>query len=1640
MKSNTRPLLCALLFLIKSADAAPSLILSDQPGWNGWSVQTRIKAGYREHGGAGEDAITDTQNTNISPFAVTAGSVISTPAASASKLPASGSAKDKAEGSLSFNYIVGGAATTDTFSVNMHATTSAMTSKHNFGGGLVAADAFVEGELVLTTYWPLTGAMLRIPAMPALTAAAPSTESMLALMDGGGAAGYMLPGFAELDYPLTLSAPPGSTVFTYTLTYSIVTPYGADPVVSYHLNGAASGPALPAPPQANAAEESVKQEMPVVKLNKLVYDHDDQLSARVCFKNASDIASHNLLVLVCPDTNEIEKLDLIPTADPLIFKTTPITIKTSGNPGSFDGTFTLPPGKMFTALYGYHLSNRISPDISKGIKPGNPFISSDYAMTYDPNFAGMVTLINPDMALSNDEENPDQGGRKLGTLAIEGRPGIVQIASEDLIFYPKSPEQEAEFAAKAHATKLSDDAEWKGQNGKAVWQRYGTIDDPAFNAERADRIRYLPQLLALTGISGKLHASNERVLALFATGLELWLEGYNCAVNPRIMPHGKLTAPEGRAFSSIDGTSVPDPFDSMTSEVNMFDPLDDAMFSLRYMWAEAGMQDCDTQTINMAFLDSSFAPNPDFRGYPNDIPQFNMDTGERGPHAAEHPEQPIPIRGPVWHGNGTVAVAAGVMGNGYGFAGVGGQVVQPMLYYMGTRSFAFEMGLGMELAVADGADIINISAGYPCRILSVLGPIRICSADERAAAAATISALVAASAGAVCSLGPVADIFLPGVGAIACGSAIAVASTAIGALFDALFISTAIGDPRHAMEAGVAAAKAAGVPVVASAGNQIDWSTQGDFAALFDTSNCRTDDWEQVPGVIPDVICVSSVAMREFYPNTQFHGPAVDLWAPEGQPVLMPEDFTLLNPSVIPVDEQKILRFTGSSASTPFVSGIIAHMMAVNPTMDPHRATAGQRATNVTRITNMLRSTATVPGSTPLLPATDPTNIEIGRRGLLVNAFLARATARDNAGIPPMDTGGYPLFQARFDHEAAVTNDDEEIARIQIPPSGSVNVLGGLPAGDLDTWYFRNPTPPANSFITTTLHVTVPNTLGPPTYLYIEGRPIPIASTTATETTYDFRLRGCEWQRVGLSCSAGRPRPDASPLRRPDVLYRITAGTPVLSTGSGVDAFEGGSGNNDFTHATTIPGSSWVPYTGPTNPFCSTDAKEVSRTGLTLSGCGDTDVFRILPWTGYVPGESRFSSVVAVLDPPIPGVRMQFFEEVLRDGIPHIEATAAIGDGGGGGVAINAYTHPLPLFLKIEGTSAASFSLKITYCDGNSALDAVINGASSARSGGNGWIDPMDFLRELRWVDISVPTTFTPDFPDDLVKFNWPRDLQGRSLRGQLFHITHTGGPLRLMAEPGHSAASGRFDFFDMNGFNLGGGATEDLIGSDDPGPYSSYHPQSLPISLETKSQPPGEYFLALSGFHLTDHWRLTLGENQTLPGYPTVENPGGSINKPLTIPMLIGDASFPFSPSAVSRLAGTPFAPHVLIGLSVKFPVKIGEPWRLEYSEDDETWTEASSASMPFVTGEDLSYAFPPPGGHFRIRRFWPRSVLPISSSLPAPYYAVPTALSRSYSTEFSEDLLNWLPSTPIPGDDAVLLRSMSIFGERGFYRTRRY
>ncbi len=235
MKTLLRPVLFALL--AGTAAAAPSLLLSPQPGWNGWTVEATVKAGFREHGGgAGEDAGTDTKFLSIAPFSVAPGAVLTMPAASVSRLPAEGAAKDKAQGSLGFTYNVGTAATPDAFSFTIDSTTSAMTAKHNFGAGLVPADAFFECELTLRTFAPLAAdSFITIPAMPALIS--PLTETMGATVIAP-VAGFRLPGMPAVDYPITLAA---GQSFTYTLNYSIVTPYGEDPHITYTLSGGAGG-------------------------------------------------------------------------------------------------------------------------------------------------------------------------------------------------------------------------------------------------------------------------------------------------------------------------------------------------------------------------------------------------------------------------------------------------------------------------------------------------------------------------------------------------------------------------------------------------------------------------------------------------------------------------------------------------------------------------------------------------------------------------------------------------------------------------------------------------------------------------------------------------------------------------------------------------------------------------------------------------------------------------------------------------------------------------------------------------------------------------------------------------------------------------------------------------------------------------------------------------------------------------------------------------------------------------------------------------------------------------------------------------------------------------------------------------------
>lgn len=238
MKSFITPLLTVALALTAQTFGAPSLVISSQPSWNGWFAETRCRAGFRESGGAGEIMTPYSPASGAVLQGTPAGTVVAIPVVSASMFPASGGPNDKAEGSLAFSYTVGTAATDDIFEFTIDSTTSAEDAKMDYGAGLVASDAVFECELTLRTFAPISaGPMVRIPALPSLIS--PATESMNATFNfaPAGISGYSLPGDPALTLPLTLA--PGQS-FEYILTYSIVTPYGQDPHISYTITGGAA--------------------------------------------------------------------------------------------------------------------------------------------------------------------------------------------------------------------------------------------------------------------------------------------------------------------------------------------------------------------------------------------------------------------------------------------------------------------------------------------------------------------------------------------------------------------------------------------------------------------------------------------------------------------------------------------------------------------------------------------------------------------------------------------------------------------------------------------------------------------------------------------------------------------------------------------------------------------------------------------------------------------------------------------------------------------------------------------------------------------------------------------------------------------------------------------------------------------------------------------------------------------------------------------------------------------------------------------------------------------------------------------------------------------------------------------------------
>lgn len=330
------------------------------------------------------------------------------------------------------------------------------------------------------------------------------------------------------------------------------------------------------------------------------------------------------------------------------------------------------------------------------------------------------------------------------------------------------------------------------------------------------------------------------------------------------------------------------------------------------------------------------------------------------------------------HGNNMKNILAATLNDG-GWAGIAGQVATPNLYrFDEVHNYVFEMDATIDRAVSAGATSINISGGFPCAwkpSFSPLSTFDICTVEGRTAALLPFC---------------IAPLVEPTAALIAAQSAFC--TVGVGSI-------PAEGDIRDRINGAAARALVAGVPIVASAGN-IENGLTGLLSGAV-SGNADTLDWGILPATSSSVISVGAVDPDPPYGNFDFHGPDVDIWAPQND----------------------------TSPAAAFVSGLIALAQAINPQFHPSTAdlTAGITGT----LRNMLIDTARTNAVLDAAGHVDPS----GLRGNLVDPYEFIRVVSEGI-VPDYRALGYP---EHFD------------SWVEVPLSGS----DGRP-GDCDVEQVQN--------------------------------------------------------------------------------------------------------------------------------------------------------------------------------------------------------------------------------------------------------------------------------------------------------------------------------------------------------------------------------------------------------------------------------------------------------------------------------------------------------------------------------------------------------------------------------------------------------
>ncbi|WP_437969090.1 S8 family serine peptidase [Sorangium sp. So ce260] len=870
----------------------------------------------------------------------------------------------------------------------------------------------------------------------------------------------------------------------------------------------------PSPPSGATFSPVERPPRVALRLDRVVYDAGDALSATLD-PGGVDLGPGPLTIaLTAPDTGDVELIELVASRAGFASKI-PVRVQADGSGALDDGVLSAQPGKLFYAQYFVDKTRAPRGALEEDVV-------FDFALLADP--AAGAPAVDAGVAMSDDEGRA--GAKPNGTLLPRG--GLpVQIATRELILYPAGGDELEAFlrdtGGSVKATLESEDA--GGRDAVLVEV------DPG--GERASDVT---ALRALLGEDDPLHASSAGALQIASLAMKLQLDGYLVGVNPRLQLQGApaISATEdGNLTHSMKMT----PARGVQAPCVPGDARRPCVENVPSVWAFNALWEKDEERINVAVLDMGFAPTDDLR-WPErgDLVACDMTAGWLGGHrCGPGAAWGTPTVGNSffgarsWHGTGVVATIGAKVNNGIGAAGVAGQVAVPMLYKYDTAAYAFEMGRGVQLAVSQGASVVNISGGYPCRILTNIGPdVDICSPEGRLGICSVVTAGAHAAAVATCA----AAGAIPIIGPLACAAAAGSAAAATAACVATL----SFGDLKGPISTGVRSAARAGVPVVTIAGNTL---SRGSLPAvvrdLVDLSDPRTERWGIVPAMIPETIVAGAVDGG--LGNVEFYGDRVDIWAPIPMAYLAPE-------SVDDIDSPRVPQrpLGGTSAAAPFITGVIANMQAANPRLNPRSEgmSAAERSRIVARIKEILLS-----------PESTFSNAELAalgyadqpdRRRKLVNPLAAVMAAAD---VPDVAAMGFSDTSLNYS-EIFARNDTAETAT-PLPFGRSISgTILTLPADrpmtavpDVDFYRLELPASPAGpQEVTVTLEMPDATRYG---HVTITGGRLMAVSASPTRRTYRVVARAGE----PVVFSVGAPTGE-------DNVYKVTASAPVPARPSGL--------------------------------------------------------------------------------------------------------------------------------------------------------------------------------------------------------------------------------------------------------------------------------------------------------------------------------------------------------------------------------------------------------------------------------------------------------------------------------------------------------